>query len=162
MEWFFQQSIRIYSKKSDHAPLSSYNCVTVYNNIPVNYSCVTIYFYSLDSRRLGAGDSKSDFFFPSFFFFKFLFLLILNQGKYYQQFAVSPSLRRAGKTYYFPAIFETFQLVSVAKNTMLLNSSPLVSRNTVGSRFKPVPVLSCCPQERIWNWYKPWTYRVMR
>ena len=50
----------------------------------------------------------------------------------------SPSLRRAGKTYYFPAIFETFQLVSVAKNTMLLNISPLLSRNTVGLRFIPV------------------------
>ena len=37
-------------------------------------------------------------------------------------------LRRAGKTYYFPAIFETFQLVSVAKKTMLLNSFPLTSR----------------------------------
>ena len=79
------------------------------------------------------------FFFFYFSFFFFFFLLILNQEKYHQQFAVSPSLRRAGKTYYFPAIFERFQLVSVAKNTMLLNSSPLLSRNTVGSRFIPVP-----------------------
>ena len=126
---------------------------------------------SLDSRRLGAGDSKNYlfffffffpffffffiflfffflfFFFPFFFFFSFsfffffffFFLLILNQEKYHQQFAVSPSLCRAGKTYYFPAIFERFQLVSVAKNTMLLNGSPLLSRNTVGSRFIPVP-----------------------
>ena len=66
-------------------------------------------------------------------------MLILNQGKYHQQFAVSPSLHRAGKTYYFPAIFETFQLVSVAKKTMLLNSFPLLSCNTVGSRFILVP-----------------------
>ena len=81
----------------------------------------------------------SFFFFIFPFFFFFFFLLILNQEKYHQQFAVSPSLRRAGKTYYFPAIFERFQLVSVAKNTMLLNGSPLLSRNTVGSRFIPVP-----------------------
>ena len=59
---------------------------------------------SLDSRRLGAGDSKN--YLVIFYFF--LILLILNQEKYHQQFAVSPSLRRAGKTYYFPAIFERF------------------------------------------------------
>ena len=100
------------------------------------------YWVSLDSRRLGAGDSENVLFF-SFF----LFCLSLNQAKKSPTiccFFPPPPPVPGRKTYYFPAIFETFQLVSVDKKTMLVNSFPLLPHNTVHSQFITVPILSCC------------------
>ena len=49
-------------------------------DITADFNC-TVHTVSLDSRRLGAGDSKNDLFKNFFlnFFFLSLFLLILNQ-----------------------------------------------------------------------------------